>query len=182
MNQQIARPHFHGLNTAFLQLSFAMKLWHYVLEHSLHRETFDISLTIEEENGSRYVMNDGEFTTDDDLVHAAGNNIGICFGIAAITLWEAIREHSGLESKSLNPSASDREMLAGLAFAVRCCFAHGTVMPKWRLAPKYQIEYRLGGRDIDLRHADGTPFDYAQLGGVDSLRMMWQQAQTLSLL
>lgn len=182
MTQQIARPHFAGLDTAFLQLSFAMKLWHYVLEHSLPREKFDISLTIQEDNGSLYVMNDGEFKTDDDIAHAAGNNIAICFGVAAITLWEAMREHSGLDSKSLNPSASDRDMLAGLAYAVRCCFAHGTAMPKWQLTPKYRVEYRLGGRRIDLRNADGTPFDYAHVGGVDSLRLMRQQAKALSLL
>jgi hypothetical protein len=103
VTQRIPRPHFDGLDTAFLQLSFAMKLWHYVREGSLPREKFDISLTIQEDNGSLYVMNHGEFKTDDDIAHAAGNHIGICFGVAAITLWEAISECSGLMPGDLSP-------------------------------------------------------------------------------
>jgi hypothetical protein len=181
LSQQVARPHFEGLETAFLQLSFAMKVWHYIQEHPLPPEEFDISLTIQEDNGSRYVMPSGEFNDASQVEVAAGNNIAICFGVTAITLWEAIREHSGLESHALDPSASEREMLAGLSFAIRCCFAHGTVRPVWKLASKYRIEFSLGNRRVDLRSADGSPFDYSQLGGVDGLRILRNDAGALGL-
>ena len=182
MAQQVINPHFKGLETAFLQLSFAIKLWHYMQEHPLDPEVFDISLTIQEDIGSLYVMPNGEFNDTSQLEIAAANNIAICFGTAAITLWEAIREHSGLESQSLNPSACQREMLAGLSYAIRCCFAHGTVRPVWKLAPKYRIEYQLGNRMVDLRHADGSPFDYAHLGGLDGLRILLDQVEAMGLI
>lgn len=182
MSQQVARPHFEGLETAFLQLSFAMKLWHYIQEHPLPPDEFDISLTIQEDNGSLYVMHSGEFNDAHQIEIAAGNNIAICFGVAAITLWEAIREYSGLESHALDPSASEREMLAGLSFAIRSCFAHGTARPVWKLASKYRIEYRLGNRLVDLRSADGSPFDYTQLGGVDGLKILRSRARALCLI
>jgi hypothetical protein len=126
-------------------------------------------------------MPDGEFAQDYQLEIAAGNNISICFGIAAITLWEAIREHSGLESQKLDPSSSKREMLAGLSFVIRCCFAHGTVQPVWKLAQKYRIQYQLGNRPVDLHNVDGFPFNYAQLGGIDGLRILWREAEAIGL-
>ena len=61
LSQQVARPHFDGLETAFLQLSFAMKLWHYIQEHPLSPNEFDISLTIQEDNGSSYVMHRAKY-------------------------------------------------------------------------------------------------------------------------
>jgi hypothetical protein len=65
---------------------------------------------------------------------------------------------------------------------MRCCFAHGTVLPRWQITEKYRVEYQIGGRRIDLRNVDGTTFDYAQVGGVDVLRGMRKQAEVLRLL
>lgn len=176
------QPHFDGLDTAFLQLAYALKLWHYLLEHPLPREQFDIALTIQEDSGSLYVMSHDQFKTDDDVTLASGNNIAICFGATAITLWEAIREHSGLESQALQPVSSDEHRVAALAYAIRCCFAHGTTLPRWELTPKYQIEYRLGGRRIDLRSRNGTAFTYDDIGGIDCLKLIRSHATRLKLL
>lgn len=175
------KPHHQALESAFLQLSFAMKVWHFVRGGGLQRESFDIALTALDDRGVPYVMLEGEFHTDHDLVLAAENNISICFGAAAITLWEAIREHSGLESRNLNPTASDRERTAGLAYAIRCCFAHGTAAPRWDLRPKYRLRYDLSGLVVDLTSKHEYPFDYSDLGGPDGLRQLRRLAVSAGL-
>jgi hypothetical protein len=175
------RLHHQALESAFLQLSFAMKVWHFVRDGGLQRETFDIALTAIDDRGVPYVMLEGEFHSDDDLVLAAENNISICFGAAAITLWEAIREHSGLETKKLTPTNSDREKIAGLAFAIRCCFAHGTAAPRWELTEKYRLRYEFPGLVVDLTSRQGLPFDYSDLGGPDGLRQLQRLAASAGL-
>lgn len=177
-----ARPHHDAVETAFLQLSFAMKIWHFVRSGGLPRESFDIALTAVDDAGVPYVMLEGEFQSDNDLILASENNISISFASAAITLWEAIREHSGLESRMLSPSTSERESIAGLAFVIRCCFAHGTAAPRWDLAPKYRLRYDLAGLSVDLTSAHGQPFDYSYLGGPDGLRVLMRAATSAGLL
>jgi hypothetical protein len=174
-------PHHEALETAFLQLSFAMKIWHFVRSGGLQRESFDIALTAVDDAGVPYVTLEGEFQSDDDLILASENNVSICFAAAAITLWEAIREHSGLECKTLSPSAYERDSIAGLAFAIRCCFAHGTAAPRWKLTPKYRLRFELPGLSVDLTSADGQPFDYSYLGGPDGLRVLRRAAASASL-
>jgi len=179
--QPAACPHHEALETAFLQLSFAMKIWHFVRSGGLQRESFDIALTAVDNAGVPYVMLEGEFKSDDDVILASENNISICFAAAAITLWEAIREHSGLESRTLSPSSSEREKIAGLAFAIRCCFAHGTSAPRWKLASKYRLRYELPGLSVDLTSAHSQPFDYSYLGGPDGLRVLSRAATSAGL-
>lgn len=158
-----------------------MKIWHFVRSGGVHRESFDIALTAVDDAGVPYVMLKGEFQSDDDVILASENNISICFASAAITLWEAIREHSGLESRTLSPSASEREKIAGLAYAIRCCFAHGTAAPRWDLAQKYQLRYEFPGFSVDLTSANGHPFDYSYLGGPDGLRVLRRVARSAGL-
>jgi hypothetical protein len=158
-----------------------MKVRHFVGSGALERNSFDIELTALDEGGVPFVMRAGEFQSDDDLILAAENNISICFGAAAITLWEAIREHSGLESKQLSPAASERERIAGLVFAIRCCFAHGTAAPRWELADKYRLHYEFRSFAVDLRSKHGLPFDYSHLGGPDGLRQLRRLAASAGL-
>jgi hypothetical protein len=126
-------------------------------------------------------MHQGEFHSDGDLILAAENNISICFGAAAITLWEAIREHSGLESKQLMPAASERDRIAGLAFAIRCCFAHGAAAPSWEFTEKYRLRYEFPGFVVDLTSKQGLPFDYSHLGGPGGLRQLRYLAESAGL-
>jgi hypothetical protein len=79
-------PHHQHIDTAFLQLSFAIKLWHFLDKHPIDKEIFDIALTIEEPR-NRVCLSQNEFHTYLDLQLAAENNISISFGTAAITLW-----------------------------------------------------------------------------------------------
>ena len=171
------------IDTAFLQLSFAIKLGRYLDEHPIDKKDFDIDLTIED-RGNRVCLPGNEFKTYQDLQLAAENNISICFGALAITLWEAIREHSGLSSGKLNPQNSPKENLAALSYMIRCCFAHGTASPVWSIHDsKYKTVYRVGNKTIDLsRIPDKQPFDYSSVGGYETLWLIKEEARANGLL
>jgi hypothetical protein len=176
-------PHHQHIDTAFLQLSFAIKLWHFLDKHPIDKEIFDIALTIEEPR-SRVRLSQNEFHTYLDIQLAAENNISISFGTAAITLWEAIREHTGLESWKLNPRASARENLAALSYMLRCCFAHGTALPVWSIQhSKYKTTYCIANKTIDLSCIKNhQSFDYSSIGGYETLWQLKAEAYANGLL
>lgn len=177
MNQ----PHFEGLDTAFLQLSFAIKLWHYLDSHPLDKDLFDIALTIEDQ-GSRICLPHEEFKTLREIQLAVENNISISFGAAAITLWEAISEKTGYTNSTINPSRTTEEMLAGLIYMIRCCFAHGTVAPRWKIHDKYKIIYKIGNKAVNLISVDEQVFDYAAIGGYETLWLLRAEATSKGML
>jgi hypothetical protein len=175
--------HFDHIDTAFLQLSFAIKLWHFLDEHPIEKEKFDIPLTIGDP-GNPICLVHNEFNTYQDLLLAAGNNVSICFGAVAITLWEAIRKHSGLSARKLNPKKSPKENLAALSYMIRCCFAHGTASPAWSIHDqKYKTVYRVGNKTIDLsRIADRQAFDHSSVGGYETVWLIKAAARANGLL
>ena len=177
------KPHLDHIDTAFLQLSFAIKLQHFLDEHPIEKENFDIALTIEDA-GSRVCLAHNEFKTYQELQVAAENNISICFGAVAITLWEAIREHTGWSSWRLNTKNSRGENLAALSYMIRCCFAHGTASPVWSIYDsKYKTVYRVGNKTIDLSDiADKQPFEYPSIGGYETLWHLKAEARDNDLL
>ena len=179
----MATQHHDHIDTAFLQLSFAIKLWHFLDEHPIDKDCFDIDLTIQDP-GNCLCLSGNEFHTYEDLQLAAENNISICFGAATITLWEAIREHSGLASGKLNPKSNGNENLAALSYMLRCCFAHGTASPVWSIQDnKYKTSYRVGNKTIDLSHVvDQQPFDYSSIGGYETLWLLRAEAHEKGLL
>lgn len=176
-------PHFDHIDRAFLQLSFAIKLWHFLDAHPIEKECFDIALTIEDP-GTRVCLVHNEFDTYQDIQLAAENNISICFGAAAITLWEAIHERNGWSSKELNPTNSAKENLAAFSYMIRCCFAHGTAHPVWSIYDgKYKTVYRVGNKSIDLsKIAENQPFDYASICGYETLWLLKAEARANGLL
>jgi hypothetical protein len=178
MNNQ---PHFEGLETAFLQLSFAIKLCHYLNMNRFDKKLFDMPLTVEYEAG-RLCLAHNEFATFDDLLLAAENNISICFGAAAITLWEALKERNGYATSRMDPIRSPDEMLASLSYMLRCCFAHGTAAPRWQINEKYRVVYKVGNKSIDLRGVDGLPFAYTAIDGCETLWLLRADAQARSML
>lgn len=178
----LIQPHFDGLETAFLQLSFALKLWHYISEYTLPWDDFDIDLRIEQGDSIVCLLGD-EFNDRDQIVLAAENNISICFGAASLTLWEAIREHKGFSPAKLDPTNSDEERLATLSYMIRCCFAHGTVLPKWNIRKaKYRTTYQVGNRTIDLRSLNGKPFEYSSIGGFETIWLIRAAAKARNML
>jgi len=176
-------PHHDHIDTAFLQLSFVIKLWHFLDEHPIDKETFDVDLTIEDP-GCRICLPNNEFRTYQDLQLAAENNISICFGAVATTLWEAIHEHSGLVSGKLNPNNSRKESLAALSYMLRCCFAHGTARPAWSIQDsKYKTTYQVGNKTIDLSQvADQQAFDYFSIGGYETLWYLKEESRAEGLI
>ena len=160
------------IETAFLQLSFAIKLWHYLGEHPIRKDEFDIALTAQDQRNCVCLAAD-EFPTYQVIQLASENNITIAFGAAAITLWEAIREHSSINLGCLNPANGKRDELAAFSYMLRCCFAHGMAAPVWSIkSNKYKVRYHIGNKIIDLSALDGMPFDdYQSIGGYDTL---WQ--------
>ena len=165
------------VETAFVQLSFAIKIWHFLDVHPIEKEAFDIALTVEDE-GSRVCLPHNEFASYDAIRVASEHNISICFGVAANTLWEAMREKRNLESGQLDPDADKASNIASLTYMIRCCFAHGPAAPVWQIQrEKYKTQYRVGNKLIDLSGiADGTPFDYALIGGYETLWFLKAEA------
>lgn len=175
-------PHHDHIDTAFLQLSFAIKLWHFLEEHPIEKDNFDIALTIEEA-GSRVCLAHDEFKTYQEIRVAAENNISISFGAVAITLWEAISEHTGWSSGELNPENSPEANFAALSYMIRCCFAHGTARPVWSIRNKYKTVYRVGNKSVDLsKIADKEPFDFDAIGGYETLWHLKAEARAKGLL
>jgi hypothetical protein len=176
-------PHADHIDTAFLQLSFAIKLWHFLDVHRIDKEAFDIDLTVKDP-GSQINLKQNEFESYAHLQLTAENNISICFGVAAITLWEAIHECSGLSPKGLQPNNNKAENLAALSYMIRCCFAHGTARPIWSIRnDKYRTEYRVGNKTINLAEiADDQPFDYASIDGYETLWHLKEEARAVGLL
>ena len=165
-------PHHEHIETAFLQLSFVIKLWNFLDEHPIDKDDFDIDLTIQDP-GNCVCLSGGEFHTYQDLQIASENNISIAFSATAITLWEAIREHGSISTKQLNPKASPKDSLTALSYMLRCCFAYGTAVPVWSIRDKkYKVQYRVGNKTVDLSNIkDHQTFDYQSIGGYETL---WQ--------
>jgi hypothetical protein len=40
--------HFDHIDTVFLQLSFAVKLWHFLDDHPIEKDSFDMALKIKD--------------------------------------------------------------------------------------------------------------------------------------
>jgi len=179
----VSTPHHEHVETAFLQLSFAIKLWHLLDAHPINKNEFDINLTIQDP-GNCVCLSDDEFHTYNDMQIASENNISIVFGAAAITLWEAIREHCSISVKHLDPAGSQKGNLASFSYMLRCCFAHGTAVPVWSIKNiKYRVKYRVGNKSVDLSAIkDGQIFDYQSIGGYETLWLLKTNAYAIGLL
>lgn len=175
--------HLQHIETAFHQLSFAIKLWNYTDLEKIDKEAFDIDLTIQEVNNC-VVLLGNEFKTYTDLIIASENNISICFGAASLTLWEAIREKTNYEPKSLDPQADKKQNLASLSYMIRCCFAHGTAAPVWSIYnQKYKTQYNIGNKTVDLSQVtNGQAFDYSSIGGYETLWILKNEAEAQQML
>jgi hypothetical protein len=175
--------HLQHIDTSFLQLSFAIKLWHYTDQRRIDKESFDIDLTIQDDSNCLVLLNN-EFKSYSDLIIASENNISICFGAAAITLWEAIKENTGYVPNKLKPDEDKKQNIASLSYMLRCCFAHGTAAPIWTiLANKYKTKYFVGNKIIDLSKIEnGQAFDYQSICGYETLWFIKDEAKSMGLL
>lgn len=158
------------LEDAFLQLSFAIKLWDFLQRYPdrIPLEEFDIELFVGNDVRRRDLIHlkSNQFNTYDDLVLASQNNVLICVGAAAITLHESLQDAYKKPTK-LN---TDEEKLAGLIYMIRCCYAHNMAEPKWEIRNQiYKTIYTAGNKQIDLRNVHGQSFTLESVGGYETL-------------
>jgi hypothetical protein len=171
------------IETAFLHLAFALKLWHFFSSTPPDKEVFDIALTVDTP-GSRVCLPHGQFERIDDLIIATENNINICFGAVAITLWEALNETDKYKPGKLpTPLNTQEEKIAALVYMIRCCFAHGMAIPKWEIRDrKYRIVYKIGNKTVDLTLLDGQVFSYDSIGGYETLWFLRYELENKGML
>ena len=62
------------VDTAFLQLSFSIKLWHFLDVHPIDKDLFDVDLTVED-GGARISLPHGEFESYDAMKVASEHNV-----------------------------------------------------------------------------------------------------------
>lgn len=164
------------LPTAFAQLQFAWKLYNYSLEGNLNLDALDIPITFQEEN-MVFVLPDHIFSSQDDLIIACENMLGIAFGAAAITLNRS-REEAGFSLPTPDQLDSEEAQFIALAYQIRNAFAHDISEPRWEIRnPTLRRKYEFGPVSVDLTELHGERFDYRDIGGPEVLFWMKDFAQ-----
>jgi hypothetical protein len=159
--------------TAFTNLDLALKLLASAEDGGLTRSSIKDGESITWQSGKSFVvLPDQSFKSEDDFVLALQNNVTIAFGAAAITL-NVCREEIGIPVPSAIQSSHDH--LVALIYQIRNCFAHDIAEPQWVMKPRYQLVYDLGYKQIDLSNVNGKPFEYDDIGGLDTLAVLRQR-------
>lgn len=168
------------IDEAFAQLSFAWKLYHYALEGHVDLEKLDIPISFQDEK-SIFVLPDQIFTHPDQLILALENSLCVAFGAAAITL-NRCREEAGV--RLADPIVTEIDQFSAVAYQIRNSFAHDISNPCWCInKPRFRRKYSFGGINIDLTNVHGKRFEYADIGGPDTIfhmksyteRNLWPQ-------
>jgi hypothetical protein len=163
------------LDTAFAQLAFAWKLYNYGLEGKIDLAELDKAITFQQ-GKMVLVLPDQVLNSEDDLILALENNLGIAFGAAAITL-NRCREEAGI--KLADPIVREVDQFAAVVFQIRNAFAHDISEPRWNITRKrFARLYEFGGLSIDLSEVGDNRFQYADIGGPDSLFLMKEYGDT----
>jgi hypothetical protein len=154
------------LDTAFGHLGFAIKLMQAAEDGLISLDTVDRPLTVVD-GESILVLPDRVLATQDDLVLAFQNQVGIAYGAAAIVL-NRCREEAGVTLP--NSIQDERDQWIALVYQIRNAFAHDIAEPKWFFSrPEFAREYRIGRIRADLASRNGERFLYAHIGGPDVL-------------
>lgn len=162
------------LPTAFAQLQFAWKLYNYALDGRLNIEDLDTPVTFQEA-GMMLVLPDRIFESNDDLILACENMLGVAFGAAAITLNRG-REEAGIPFPKKIETEKDQFVV--LAYQIRNAFAHDIAEPKWEIRnPAFLRKYEFGPVSVDLTGLHGQPFSYKDIGGPEVLFWMKDYAE-----
>ena len=153
------------LPSAFGQLAFAWRLYHYGLEGK-----FDLNILKEEltfQDGNMIFVVPQAFHTPDELLLALENNLTTAFGAAAITL-SRVREEIGVQLP--DPIVTENDQCVSLIYQIRNAFAHDIAEPVWKIGKeRYRRAYNFGGMSFDLTNLDGAAFRYEHLGGPERM-------------
>ncbi|MDG1416853.1 MAG: hypothetical protein P8P99_03530 [Maricaulis sp.] len=153
------------LPTAFANLHFAWKLYHYGLDGNIDLDKLDIPLRFEEAN-MVFALPEEIFGTSDDFILALENNLVIAFGAAAITLNRTLEES---KIQRPDPIESENDQCIAVIYQIRNAFAHDIAEPRWKINGRYRRSYSFGGHKIDLSGLDGRRFRYEHIGGPEAL-------------
>ncbi|MFN7122529.1 MAG: hypothetical protein ACK4NM_10900 [Hydrogenophaga sp.] len=119
---------------------------------------------------SHVVLPDRSFASNEDFVLALQNNVTIAFGAAAITL-NVCREEMGYPVPEVIESPQDQ--VISLVYQIRNCFAHDIAEPRWVIKrDRYKRVYDFGYKQVDLTGVHGKPFEYDDIGGLDTLAVL----------
>jgi hypothetical protein len=163
------------LPTAFVQLQFAWKLYNYALDGNIDFKKLDKSIVFHED-GMVLVLLDRIFHSDDDMIVALENMLGVAFGAAAITLNRS-REEAGVPFP--RAIVSDIDQFVVLAYQIRNAFAHDISEPRWEIRnPQFLRKYQFGHISVDLTNLHGQRFEYRHIGGPEILFKMKEYAET----
>ena len=157
------------LEIASHQMSYAFKMESYIKRNFLNLEDFDVRLEIVNDNQS-IILQEEEFTAL-SLQSAAQVSISISISAFFITLWNAIELKGKFNSKKIPVElVTEDDLLIGLIYSIRNCFAHSPGFPRWHFTNlKFQTLYTIKDKIIDLRNKQGQMFDYKDIGGHDTI-------------
>jgi hypothetical protein len=167
-------PDLNELDDVFISLELMIKLNTAAEQGAIIKEVIDddIPLVVRDQNNNLFIKAN-LLNSNDDFIIWTQNNIMTAFGIAAVTLWEAVKTkgvYNENKLRQLKCISTDLEMAVSIAYMIRCCFAHGMTRPIWRITNnKYKIIFRKWNKIIDLNTLTGVAFNYDQIGGYETL-------------
>jgi hypothetical protein len=163
------------LPTAFAQLQFAWKLYNYALDGNIDLDKLDTPVVFQEDS-MVFILPDRIFHSNDDMIIALENMLGVAFGAAAITLNRS-REEAGVPFPKV--IVSEVEQFVVLVYQIRNAFAHDISEPRWEIRnPTFLREYEFGPVHVDLTNLNGQRFDYRHIGGPEVLFWMKEYGDT----
>lgn len=148
-----------------LQLEFAIRLLSCCERELINVAEFNTNHAVLLEHGV-IEFPASNFTTMEDIVHAASVTVSAAFGTSTLTLDKAW-EVAGVNP---NPNSKDEIVkLRTLVYMIRCAYAHGIADPRWKANGSYrrilQVTLRRNQLQFDFSALDGKRFDFSILGG-----------------
>lgn len=154
------------VDTAFKQLAFARKLYHYALDGKINIAELDCEITFQNA-GMVLVLPEKIFDSADEMLVALENNLVTNFGAAAIAL-NRCREEAKI--KLADPILTEIDQFAGVVYQIRNAFAHNIAEPRWNITnARFARVYQFGGIQIDLSSVGTKVFEYQDVGGPEVL-------------
>ena len=164
------------LPTAFAQLQFAWKLYNYALDGNIDLDKLDTPVVFQED-GMALVLPDRILNSNDDMIIALENMLGVAFGAAVITLNRS-REEAGIAFP--RAIVSEIDQFVALTYQIRNAFAHDISEPRWEIRnPIFLRQYNFGPVSVDLTSLNGQRFDYRHIGGPEVLFWMKEYGETV---
>ena len=163
------------IDTAFKQLAFAWKLYHYALDGKINVKELDCPITFQGA-GMIFVLPDKIFDSNNEMIVALENNLVIAFGAAAIALNRGREE---AQIRLADPIQTEIDQFAGVVYQIRNAFAHNIAEPRWNITNlRFARVYQFGSITIDLSGVGTRRFEYQDIGGPEVLFWLKEYGQS----